>query len=98
MSSPHCIRSDLRSSNVLLAADGTAKLGDVGLAALAANVSGAGSSEGAFPYAAPELLMGACCTEKVWEGTSLQTGSSAVWLQPCGWSLGRDQTRTVLCS
>ncbi len=58
-------RSDLRSSNVLLAADGTAKLGDVGLAALAASVSSAGSSEAAFPYSAPELLMGALCTEKV---------------------------------
>ncbi len=57
--------SDLRSSNVLLAADGTAKLGDVGLAALTAGVSRARSSEAAFPYAAPELLMGARCTEKV---------------------------------
>ena len=50
---------------MLLAVDGTAKLGDFGLAALAAGTSCAGESEVAFPYAAPELLMGACCTEKV---------------------------------
>ena len=50
---------------MLLAVDGAAKLADVGLAALAASVSAARGSDGAFPYAAPELLMGALCTEKV---------------------------------
>jgi len=49
----------------MLAADGAAKLGDVGLAALAASVSSARGSNNTFPYAAPELLMGALCTEKV---------------------------------
>ena len=38
---------------MLLAADGTAKIADVGLAALAAGALSAARGEAAFPYAAP---------------------------------------------
>lgn len=57
---------DIKSPNVLLGADFTAKIADVGLAKLQhhdyLSLSNAG---GTFTWSAPEVLMGERCTEKV---------------------------------
>ncbi|KAL4419698.1 hypothetical protein ABPG75_006796 [Micractinium tetrahymenae] len=57
------IHLDIKSANVLLTRDGTAKVGDVGMAKIMAGdyVSGV---VGTLAWSAPELLMGQRCTEK----------------------------------
>ncbi|KAL4447629.1 hypothetical protein ABPG75_004848 [Micractinium tetrahymenae] len=61
------VHLDCKSSNILLSRDGTAKLGDLGMARLLADnyVSGV---VGTLAWSAPEMLLGQRCTEKsdVW--------------------------------
>ena len=58
---------DLKTSNILLSKGGTtAKIGDVGLAKITlTDLQSSLATVGTFVYAAPELLMGDRCTEKV---------------------------------
>lgn len=56
---------DIKSSNVLLTRDGRAKLGDVGLAKLLEEQYQSDGFVGTFAWAAPELLMGGRCDERV---------------------------------
>ncbi|BDA50936.1 probable serine/threonine-protein kinase DDB_G0267514 at C-terminar half [Coccomyxa sp. Obi] len=58
---------DLKSHNVLLTRDGTAKIADVGLAKVLTQgyVSKLEEVAGTFAWAAPELLMGGRCSDKV---------------------------------
>jgi serine/threonine protein kinase len=58
-------RRDVKSSNILLTRDGTAKVGDVGLAVMTDYFSSASAATGTFAYAAPEILMGKPTTSKV---------------------------------
>ncbi|PRW33901.1 serine threonine- kinase [Chlorella sorokiniana] len=61
--SKRVIHLDVKSANVLLTRDGTAKLGDVGLSKIMAGdyVSGV---VGTLAWSAPELLLGEHCTTK----------------------------------
>jgi hypothetical protein len=60
------VHFDLKSQNILLARDGTAKIADVGLARiLNRDYVTSLDMAGTFAWAAPELLLGARCTEKV---------------------------------
>ncbi|KAL6780335.1 hypothetical protein ACKKBF_B13530 [Auxenochlorella protothecoides x Auxenochlorella symbiontica] len=56
---------DIKSSNVLLTRDGRAKLGDVGLARILEDQHQSDGFVGTFAWAAPELLMGQRCDERV---------------------------------
>ena len=55
----------MKSSNVLLSEEGTAKVADVGLASMSGYFSSSRNTAGTFAYAAPELLMALRCTDKV---------------------------------
>ena len=56
----------MKSQNILLARNGTAKISDVGLARiLHQDYVTSLDSTGTFAWAAPELLLGRRCTEKV---------------------------------
>ena len=57
----------MKSSNILLTAEGVAKVADVGLARMTGYFS-SGRTLGTFTYAAPELLMGEEYTAKVGRG------------------------------
>ncbi|KAK9806572.1 hypothetical protein WJX73_003484 [Symbiochloris irregularis] len=61
------VHFDLKSHNILLASDGTAKIADVGLARILNQeyVSKLDEVAGTFAWAAPELLLGRRCSEKV---------------------------------
>ena len=60
------VHFDVKSQNILLARDGTAKISDVGLARiLHRDYVTSLDSSGTFAWAAPELLLGRRCTEKV---------------------------------
>jgi hypothetical protein len=54
---------DLKSPNILLAADGSARVADVGLGKFIAGVGTIATSEGSFMWASPEQLEGAVCSE-----------------------------------
>lgn len=57
---------DVKSANVLLTRDGTAKLADVGMAHLLLSKSYASSvySHGTYAWSAPEMLSGRRCSDK----------------------------------
>ena len=60
------VHFDVKSQNILLARDGGAKISDVGLARiLHRDYVTTLDSTGTFAWAAPELLLGRRCTEKV---------------------------------
>lgn len=63
----HCIvHFDIKSHNILLGRSGAAKISDVGLARiLCRDYITSIDSTGTFAWAAPELLLGRRCTEKV---------------------------------
>ncbi|KAK9834180.1 hypothetical protein WJX81_006227 [Elliptochloris bilobata] len=64
--SPKVVHFDLKSPNILLARDYTAKLADVGLAKLMMRDCLSTLRDiGTFAWAAPEALLGHKCTEKV---------------------------------
>ncbi|PRW39362.1 serine threonine- kinase [Chlorella sorokiniana] len=77
------VHFDVKSPNVLLARDGTAKISDVGMAKIMAQeFSGITGNVGTLAWAAPEMLLGARCTEKadiyaygvvLWEICTAQT-------------------------
>jgi len=58
---------DLKTSNILLSAEGVAKIADVGLAKMLTNADqySLDHTAGTFAYAAPELILGTRCSEKV---------------------------------
>ncbi|KAK9818283.1 hypothetical protein WJX72_010061 [[Myrmecia] bisecta] len=65
LSSISVIHLDVKSPNILLAADGTAKIADVGLSRVLTKTHlSTISCVGTFAWAAPELLTGLRCTEK----------------------------------
>ncbi|KAL4458216.1 hypothetical protein ABPG75_013081 [Micractinium tetrahymenae] len=55
---------DLKPHNVLLARDGTARIGDVGLARLMSRTHLSSARFGTFDWASPELLLGQGATDK----------------------------------
>ncbi|KAK9816754.1 hypothetical protein WJX72_004692 [[Myrmecia] bisecta] len=60
------IHRDLKSKNILLSADGCAKISDVGMAKMMTDGSYThGTAAGTFAWAAPELLVGGRCNERV---------------------------------
>lgn len=60
------IHRDMKSKNVLMTRDGTAKIGDVGMAKIMTDGSlTRDGALGTMAWAAPELLLGEKCTEKV---------------------------------
>jgi len=61
------IHVDVKSANVLLSREGQAKLTDVGLARITKDgyVSRVDDVVGTFAWAAPELLLGSRCSEKI---------------------------------
>ena len=58
---------DLKTSNILLSQEGVAKIGDVGLAKILSDVDQASMHmvAGTFAYAAPELILGWSCSDRV---------------------------------
>jgi serine/threonine-protein kinase len=58
-------RRDVKTSNVLLTREGSAKVADVGLATMTDYFSSATACPGTFMYAAPEVLMGKPSNTKV---------------------------------
>ncbi|PRW21099.1 serine threonine- kinase [Chlorella sorokiniana] len=60
------VHLDIKSANVLLTRDGTAKVGDVGMAKIMAEdyVSGGQGAFGTLAWSAPELLLGRRCDGK----------------------------------
>ncbi|KAK9836929.1 hypothetical protein WJX81_000389 [Elliptochloris bilobata] len=64
MHSRKVMHLDLKSANILLARDGTAKIADVGLAKILTRDNTCVSTEGTFDWAAPEVLSGLECSEK----------------------------------
>ena len=68
MHAVNVIHRDLKSKNVLLSKDFSAKIGDVGIAAVHSQgylTASAGQVIGTLAWSAPELLMNGRCTEKV---------------------------------
>ncbi len=69
MHSRKVMHLDLKSANILLARDGTAKIADVGLAKILTRDNTCVSTEGTFDWAAPEacflLCFGCMCTQPV---------------------------------
>ena len=59
------LRRDVKPSNILLTKHGVAKVADVGIASMVDHFSSAGAPYGTFAFAAPEVLMGEKCSEKV---------------------------------
>jgi serine/threonine protein kinase len=55
---------DIKSKNILLTAEGRAKISDVGLATILDDVSSSECFVGTFAWAAPEMLLGSFSTEK----------------------------------
>ena len=57
----------MKTSNILLSAEGVAKIADVGLAKMLTNADqySLDHTAGTFAYAAPELILGTRCSEKV---------------------------------
>lgn len=70
---------DLKSSNVLLSAEGVAKLADVGLATVVTNEEQTLDSitPGTWAFAAPELILGASVMQTA-SGTALLPEAAAV--------------------
>ena len=62
-----CPCRDLKTSNILLSQEGVAKIGDVGLAKILSDVDQASMHmvAGTFAYAAPELILGWSCSDRV---------------------------------
>ena len=64
MHSKKVMHLDLKSANILLGRDGTAKVADVGLAKILTRDNTHVSTEGTFDWAAPEVLSGQGVSEK----------------------------------
>jgi serine/threonine protein kinase len=64
MHSKRVLHCDIKSSNILLGRDGTAKLADVGLARFLTRDATVMSREGTFDWSSPELLAGKGVDEK----------------------------------
>lgn len=86
---------DIKSPNVLLGADFTAKLADVGLAKLQhKDYLSAHQAVGTFTWSAPEVLMGDRCTEKVDQFSF----GVVLWELVTGETPARGRLRPVKCA
>eukprot|EP00884_Botryococcus_braunii_P005881 jgi/Botrbrau1/15294/Bobra.0371s0004.1 len=93
--SKRILHLDLKSANVMLKADFSAKIGDVGLSkVLLRTHCSRVTAVGTFDYAAPELLMGAM---QVSEQADIYSFGVILWEIATGELGKRGQMRNVLC-
>jgi len=84
----------VKTSNVLLTREGSAKVADVGLATMTDYFSSATACPGTFMYVAPEVLLGRPSNKKV-SDSRLTTGMHFLG---CVWQASDAQPAGSLCS
>jgi serine/threonine protein kinase len=86
------VHLDLKSPNILLSRDGTAKIADVGLAKIIAQeYSAVTGAVGTLAWSSPEMLLGARCTER----SDIYSYGVVLWEIATGQTPIRGQLRDV---